>query len=137
MALYNYECPTHGRFEAWRPMAEYDQPEPCPHCGELSPRGVSAPRSLQADYEPYHCPITGNVISGRRAHRENLRKHNCRVFETGERENLIRTKAAAEAAFDKAIETTVEQSFDAMTSSQRESLANELTNGVTATVTRG
>lgn len=32
---------------------------------------------IQSDYTPYACPITGQTISGRAAHRENLKRHNC------------------------------------------------------------
>ncbi|MEM6356175.1 MAG: zinc ribbon domain-containing protein [Pseudomonadota bacterium] len=44
MPLYEYECQEHGVFEATRPMAQFDQPCPCPVCGELSPRATSLPR---------------------------------------------------------------------------------------------
>ncbi|MEL6196973.1 MAG: zinc ribbon domain-containing protein [Pseudomonadota bacterium] len=44
MPLYEYVCEVHGRFEATRPIAEFDQPCACPACGALSPRATSIPR---------------------------------------------------------------------------------------------
>ncbi|MBF0157489.1 MAG: hypothetical protein HQL57_09930 [Magnetococcales bacterium] len=44
---------------------------------------VLAP-AVRSDYAPYDCPITGQVIEGRRAHRENLARHGCRLLEAGE-----------------------------------------------------
>lgn len=59
-------------------------------------RGIdfSAPLNIQIarDYEAYECPVTGNMIEGRSAHRENLKQHGCRVFEPGEREQFIRDR---------------------------------------------
>jgi len=33
------------------------------------------------DAEAYRCPITGKVVDGRRQHRNNLARHDCRVYE--------------------------------------------------------
>ncbi len=54
----------------------------------------SAPPAFQIarDYEAYECPVTGNMIEGRSAHRENLKQHGCRIFEPGEREQFIRDR---------------------------------------------
>jgi len=42
MPLYDYSCPRCGRFSALRPMAQHDQPQPCPQCGAISARMLSA-----------------------------------------------------------------------------------------------
>ena len=42
---------------------------------------------VSSDYSAYSCPITGEVVEGRAAHRENLKKHGCRIVEKGEREH--------------------------------------------------
>ncbi|WP_428490302.1 FmdB family zinc ribbon protein [Rhodopila sp.] len=44
MPLYNYECPGCGAFSAFRPLADYDQPLPCPGCASRSPRSLTLPR---------------------------------------------------------------------------------------------
>jgi putative FmdB family regulatory protein len=44
MPLYAYDCLACGDFSAFAPLARYDQPAPCPDCGEASPRaGLSVP----------------------------------------------------------------------------------------------
>lgn len=44
---YPYQCDTHGRFETKRSIRE-DIPavEPCPECGEMSPRVYEAPEAV-------------------------------------------------------------------------------------------
>jgi putative FmdB family regulatory protein len=43
MPTYDYECPDCGPFTEVRPMAEFDQPQPCPDCGQKAPRLLTAP----------------------------------------------------------------------------------------------
>jgi putative FmdB family regulatory protein len=44
MPVYEYGCPDCGDFTALMPLARYREPQPCPACGEPSPRVVrSAP----------------------------------------------------------------------------------------------
>jgi putative FmdB family regulatory protein len=43
MPLYDYECRQHGPFSDWRKMSESENPAPCPICGALGRRSVSAP----------------------------------------------------------------------------------------------
>ncbi|MBS0640082.1 MAG: FmdB family zinc ribbon protein [Acetobacteraceae bacterium] len=38
MPTYEYECPDCGPFTDVRPMAEFEQPQPCPDCGAMAPR---------------------------------------------------------------------------------------------------
>lgn len=38
MPTYDYECESCGPFTENRPMAEFELPQPCPDCAELSPR---------------------------------------------------------------------------------------------------
>lgn len=44
------------------------------------------------DIDGYTCPITGNWVGSRAAHKENLKRSGCRVFEPGEREQYIKEK---------------------------------------------
>lgn len=39
---------------------------------------------IVGDYEAYECPVTGRMIQGRAAHRENLKQTGCRLLEEGE-----------------------------------------------------
>lgn len=60
---------------------------------------------ISPDYAAYDCPVTGRMIEGRRAHRENLKQHGCRVLEPGETEQHRRERPRQkEAALNKAIE---------------------------------
>ena len=43
MPIYEFECSGHGCFELSRPMAQMRAPAPCPDCGELGKRLLSAP----------------------------------------------------------------------------------------------
>lgn len=38
MPLYDYKCKDHGVFYGLQTMDKYDQPVPCPECGQLSAR---------------------------------------------------------------------------------------------------
>jgi putative FmdB family regulatory protein len=40
MPVYDYNCSQCGPFTTMRPMAEYDRPAECPHCGRQSERAV-------------------------------------------------------------------------------------------------
>ncbi len=44
MPIYEFECTDHGCFELTRPMAQMREPAPCPECGELGKRLLSAPK---------------------------------------------------------------------------------------------
>ncbi|WP_423458271.1 FmdB family zinc ribbon protein [Ottowia sp. VDI28] len=46
MPLYDYTCESCGRFSAARPVREFDAPAPCPGCGVLAPRALTAPAVL-------------------------------------------------------------------------------------------
>jgi hypothetical protein len=56
--------------------------------GQLVPKADSAPVHagpyLSSDYQAYDCPVTGRMIEGRSAHRENLKRQGCRLLEKGE-----------------------------------------------------
>ena len=40
MPTYEYHCPECGPFSAFRPMAEYQSPQPCESCGVPAPRAA-------------------------------------------------------------------------------------------------
>ena len=40
MPVYEYRCDACGPFTQMRPMAEYEQPTPCPACGAAAPRVI-------------------------------------------------------------------------------------------------
>ncbi|WP_093384307.1 FmdB family zinc ribbon protein [Variovorax sp. OV329] len=46
MPLYDYACAGCGRFSATRPLQQFDQPAPCPACGDMAPRALTVPALL-------------------------------------------------------------------------------------------
>ena len=127
MPVYDFKCPEGHHFERFVKLENFDQPQLC-FCGEKAQRLISAPM-FTVDNTDYPCPITGERISSRHQHEENLRKHDCRVLESGEVEANQKNREAAEAAFDKSIENSVERELSNWGSDKMEKLANELTNG--------
>lgn len=50
MPVYDYKCQEHGVFYALQTMAQYDQPQSCPQCAQLSARIILvAPQVLAMD----------------------------------------------------------------------------------------
>lgn len=130
MPLYVYKCTGCGaRREILKALALLDRVEGCNDCDFVMQRQVAAPMVV-GDYEGYDCPITGQRIEGRRAHVENLKRHGCRVLEPGETEVVRRNAAAAETAFDKAVEATAEEFVETLPSAKRERLGAELEAGL-------
>ena len=135
MPTYVFKCPfCHTQFERTLRLADYDKPQNC-SCGETAERQICAP-AVRGDYPPYECPVTGQIIEGRRAHGENLRRHGCRVLEPGEEREAARRAAASEAEFDKTVEDTVERLVANLPDEKVRKLETEIKAGVTATVER-
>ena len=124
MPLYDFKCSNGHKFEKMVPLAYFDSPVLCT-CGVEAKRQLSTPR-FSVDSTDYTCPVTGDYISSKYQHEDNLRRHNCRVLETGEKELTIQNRKAADDALDKSIEDTVEKTIEAMPSEKRERLYNEL-----------
>ena len=136
MPLYSYKCPTCARRrDIFKPIAQLDRREECANCGFPMNRQLSAPM-VKGDYPGYACPITGKWIEGRRAHEENLKKHGCRVLETGETESAKRTWAAEDTALETAVESTVEEFVETLPTAKKEQLAAEIQSGLDVELTR-
>ena len=128
MPLYDIKCSKTGEiFERLIPLAKFEEVIICA-CGAPATRVISTPL-FSVDATDYTCPITGRHIGSKRQHEENLKQHNCRVLETGEKELNERNRQKAEEAFEKKIEDTVEREIDQMPSAKKEQLHNELVNG--------
>jgi len=110
MPLYDYHCPACGHIETkFQRIAELDVVT-FEHCrGVKMERLISAPM-VAPDYEPYSCPITGRLISGRREHIENLKRHGCRLKEPGETEEYM--KKVQSGYFKKQQEKEIEKIVD-------------------------
>jgi putative FmdB family regulatory protein len=95
MPIYAYRCPTcEVDFEVYRSIAQMRQRELHEPCSKLAYKVITAAPMMGTDYAGYDCPISGKRIEGRRAHIENLKRHNCRLYEAGETQEFIKRKAA-------------------------------------------
>lgn len=136
MPLYSYKCPAcQCRRDILKPIAQLNREERCEACEASMERQLAAP-AVVGDYEGYNCPITGRRIEGRRAHEENLKRHDCRVLETGETDEVRRYRAAEETALDRGVDETVEQYWEALPTDKREALATAVTSGLDVTIDR-
>lgn len=127
MPLYELKCCAGHRSERFIPLANFSDPIIC-DCGQSARRSISAPM-FSVDNTGYTCPVTGDWIGSKAAHRENLAKHGCRVLETGETEQVKARRLEEDRRLDKAIEDTVEKTIESWDSGKKESLHNELVNG--------
>lgn len=125
MPLYEILCDAGHKFEAMIPLADFDLPLTCA-CQSPARRLISRPM-IAVESVSYECPITGDYIGSKRDHENNLRRHDCRVMETGEKDYNERRRVQEEARFDAAIEATVEKEVLSRDSDARESLAKALT----------
>lgn len=135
MPLYVIRCQSGHKFERVIPLAQFDDPISC-ECGAQATRIICAPM-FQVDNVGYSCPITGDWISSKKDHENNLQKHGCRVLEGGEHEAAAKFRADGDLAIDKSVDEQVEKSWESMPGEKRERLANELEFGMDAQITRG
>lgn len=136
MPMYDYRCATCGRKEERvLKIAELDQIQSCSNCGFAMNRLISAPY-VRGDYAPYQCPVTGKLIEGRVAHENNLKLHNCRIYEPGETAAATRYRARAEEEFDKKIEATADELIYNLPGDKKDKLAAEMEAGVTVDIVR-
>lgn len=127
MPLYDFRCSSGHLFERFVALTDFNQQQFC-SCGSEAARLISAPM-FSVDQTEYSCPITGERISSKHQHEENLKRHDCRVLEPGEKESNLRKRQDAEAQFDKSLENSIEKELSNWGSDKMEKLANELVNG--------
>jgi putative FmdB family regulatory protein len=73
MPTYEYACPDCGGFDAFRSMAERNEPATCPECTTLSPRvfvtaprlacvGSNTRRAIETNERSAHAPISSKDL---------------------------------------------------------------------------
>lgn len=127
MPMYDFKCEAGHKFERMVRLVNYGELQHC-NCGELATRQISAPQ-FTVDSTDYSCPVTGRRIASKHEHEENLKRTDSRVLEPGEKEANQKNREAAESAFDKTIEDSVERELSSWGSDKMEKLSNELVNG--------
>jgi len=79
----------------------------------VRPRRAEALHFIQPDLPAYHSPVTGQLIEGRRARREDLKRHGCRPWEGREQElkQAARNRAEADRQLSRAADARVERAW--------------------------
>ncbi len=127
MPLYDFICESGHKFERMVRLDDFDDLQ---HCACQSPATrVISPVRFSVESVGYDCPVTGEWIGSKAQHENNLAKHGCRVYETGETEAAKKAKASADAEFERELDKTVEKEFESLSSAKKEALATELTAG--------
>ena len=136
MPIYAYSCPDCAASrDVFKHLDALDRAEPCELCGAAMHRQIVAP-AIATDLPGYSCPVSGRWIEGRRAHRENLRKHGCRLLEPGEAAESSRRRAQADAALEESVAETAERLVEALPTEKRERLAAEMQAGLDVEIVR-
>jgi putative FmdB family regulatory protein len=52
MPTYEYLCDDHGAFTAFKPIAQYKDPEPCPDCAAPAPRVIMTAPQVRGAHTP-------------------------------------------------------------------------------------
>lgn len=134
MPIYEFKCACGKVVDRLLKLVDYDAPQVC-ECGRIMVKQFSAP-AVRGDFAPYKCPITGTLIEGRVAHRENLARHGCRVLEAGEVETARKASVDLDRKLDKSVEETVEAFVANLPTRKAEQLAAEIQSGLTAETVR-
>ena len=134
MPLYSFRCRAGHDFDRILSLAKFDTPQSC-DCGEPAARVITAP-AIRMDYPGYTCPVTGEWIEGRKAHRENLAKTGCRILEPGETSAVVSRQQSSEAALDAAIDSTTDELISKLSTRDKERLAAETDSGLSAEIVR-
>ncbi len=134
MPIYEYKCECGRKVDKFLKLEEHSKPQRC-ECGAWMVKQFSAPM-IRGDYQAYNCPVTGKLIDGRKAHRENLAQHGCRVLEAGEREQVEQYRRRSDAALDKAVDATADEFVATLPTRDREKLVAEIQGGLTTEIVR-
>ena len=127
MPLYDFKCEAGHSFERFVPLADFDMAQVCA-CASPASRVISAPM-FNVDQTFYTCPISGTPITSRRAHEDNLRRHDCIVAETGIEREISARRDEANRKFDKSVDDHVERTWDSWDGEKREALAKDIISG--------
>lgn len=136
MPMYDWKCECGAVITVTRKVENYRDPVICDLCGKNAVRVISAVQGFVKSDVAYTCPITGKPITTKKAHEENLARHGCRVYETGETENFKKKREAEETALENSIAETAVKFVEGLTSESREQLGRELESGLDVTVQR-
>ena len=109
MPTYDYECGGCGGFDAFRSIAQRNEPAACPRCGAGSPRVLSAPRlscvatgtrqAIEANERSANAPMTSRDYADSRSGGYGRLRHpaGCGCCSTSIRSATVRSASGAKA----------------------------------------
>lgn len=84
----------------------------------------------------YDSPVTGEPITSWEKRKEDLKRHGCREYDPGMKDDYHARIKASEDSLDKALTETIEETVEKMPTAKRAKLHSELTEqGATLDVT--
>lgn len=93
---------------------------------------------VMGDLPGYESPITGEWIEGRAARARDLKRHGCRPYEDGERQDYQKRCMDDEAKLSAGVSTTVRKHFyETLNARGRERLIEDMRRGSHGQYTRG
>jgi ketosteroid isomerase-like protein len=108
MPLYDARCTECGSVkEIFRAYEKRDEDLPVCACGQQMAR-VFIPPQVMRDIEPYQSMVTGEMIGGRSAHREHLKRHGLRELGTEKPELKPMSATVPREALRAELRNTVE-----------------------------
>lgn len=132
MPLHDFQCPEGHISEHF--VGQGVHYIMCPECGSGHAAAekvfLRAPMGYVTMDIHYRSPIDDAPITSARARIEDLAKHGCRPYETGEKEAMLARKASEERAFDKRLDSSIDETLAHMPARAREKLAAEMESGV-------
>jgi putative FmdB family regulatory protein len=134
--IYEYSCKRGHRFERVLMVADYRTPQIC-ECGADSRRIISLPRLVvTAPDVHYDSPIDGRPITSMAAHRDDLARNGCQLYDPEMRKDADRFRQRADKELDRKVDDTVDAMFEKMPTRKREQLENEVRGGADVDISR-
>jgi len=126
MPLNDYRCRLCGYIEErFVPLAQlyemhfHQHPAGCVGAMEIV---HLSPPMVRGDLPPYESPVTGTLIQGRAARREDLKRHDCVEWESGLRADCKRKRQQESEQLDRSIDNTIDSEIAKMPTRKRELL---------------
>lgn len=123
MPLYVAQCPScHHETDYVQPVKDHRKAPVC-DCGVQMQQILTPVRGF-ADLPEYQSPVTGKMIRGRRARRDDLERNNCRPFEGVESEERATREylAKKDREFDARLTETLSAGYESLSSESRQAL---------------
>lgn len=138
MPTYLYQCEHGCQEERYLRLSQHQQRQDCLAHWLPMQQIITAPLLVKASADVcYDSPIDGKPITSMQARQEDLKRSGCRAYDPAQKQDYDRRIIESEAALDRDIEATVEESVSKMDGEGRRRLASELLDqGVTTEAVR-